>query len=618
MNEPARYHSGPSMSRILIAAGAATFAVTTGVSAYIGYLRIFAGFLGTDDEGAMLVSLRTFVSGQALYDKIIIQYGPAYFEFFGLLGALGVPFDHNSGRIVTLVFWLGMALMAGVAVFVFTHNLALGLSTQLITFATATLASEPMHPAGLLCFLVIGVAAVALVSAGHWPGPWPFIAIGALTAAAVLIKINVGGFAAISIAFACVLAFPALARNWPVRWIASAGFIAVPFLLMRADLDQRWAQRFAIHVGLCALALVIATSTARPDPSRRLASVGWLITGGAVTALAVLAIAMFRGSSLNDLVHGIILNPLAQTHVYGAPIALPSTLVWDALAVGGALLWTVYRMFARQPQPVIEGSIRVVAGLVIWLTLLGLVPVPRLAHPLVLPFALAWVVAAPIGSRDGFATLDFARALLAALAILQSLHAFPVPGSQVAWAALPLIPVGAICIADGLSQLGLKEGRAQVATALVFISLAVTWLPPVWQKSRSAYASDVALGLPGASLVRVPSDQAAVLRDVSQSIRDNCDTFISLPGLDSFYLFAGVQPPIPFPSRWMWLAEDLPHEQALVDASKRVDRLCVVLNEELIAAWTSGRQMQGPYVSYIQDNFAPAYVFGHYVILKRR
>jgi hypothetical protein len=192
------------------------------------------------------------------------------------------------------------------------------------------------------------------------------------------------------------------------------------------------------------------------------------------------------------------------------------------------------------------------------------------------------------------------------------------PAPQVAWAGLTLIPVGAVCIADGISQLGLKQARAQLATGLVFLTLAAVWLPPGWQKSRSEYSSEVALGLPGASLVRVPADQAVVLREVSQSIRDNCDTFISLPGLDSFYLFANVQPPMPFPSRWMWLAEDVPHEQALVEASRRIDRLCVVLNEDLIAAWTSGRQMQGPYVSYIQENFVPAYVFGHYVVLKRR
>ncbi len=192
------------------------------------------------------------------------------------------------------------------------------------------------------------------------------------------------------------------------------------------------------------------------------------------------------------------------------------------------------------------------------------------------------MVAAPRGTPDGFEKLDFARALLPALAILQSLHAFPIAGSQAAWAALPLVPVGAMCIGDGLAQLGLTRARMQLATSLLFLTFAVSWLPPAWQQSRAAYASSVPLGLPGASLVHVPADQAALLRQVTQSLRDNCDTFISLPGLDSFYIFGQLQPPSPLPSRWMWLIDDVPHQQALVEASKRITRLCVAENDSLM------------------------------------
>ena len=613
------------MGRILIATSSASFAAATAVAAYVGYLRMFTGFLGTDDEGYILIALRSFLSGHALYDKVVLAYGPFFFEIFGLLGALGVSFDNDSGRFVTLAVWLAMALVAGVAVFVFTRNLALGLCTHLITFATASLTSEPMHPGGLLSFLLIGIAAVALISSGRWLGPWPFFVIGALTAAAILTKINVGGFAAISIAFACVLTFPALARSRPLRLIAAAGFVAVPFLLMRADLDQSWAQGFAIHVGLCALALVVVTSTSLPDANRRLSTLGWLFAGGAVLALVSLVVALLLGSSPNDLLHGIILNPLAQHETFQAPIRLPSSaLVLDAVGLGGALFWTLYRLLARRPEAAIEGGIRVLVGLAIWVTLLGGIRIPglfqltSLNHSLVLPVALAWVVAAPMGGLDGFAKLDFARALLAALAILQSLQAFPVPGSQVAWAALTLVPVGAVCIADGLSQLGLMRARLQLVASLVFLTLVVSWLPPAWRQSRSAYESSVALALPGASLVHVPPDQAALLRQVTQSIRDNCDTFISIPGLDSFYIFGQLQPPNPLPTRWIWLSGDTEHQQALVEASKRIDRLCVVENDDLITAWSRGRETNGPLVTYIQANFVPVYSFEHYSILKRR
>jgi hypothetical protein len=618
-------HSARRYGRLIfLASSAAIFAATTAVTGYVGYLLMFTGFQTYDDEGFMLVSLRSFISGHALYNQIVVQYGPFYYEVFGVLGALGVPFDNDSGRLVTLAAWLAIALLAGVAVFVFTRNLALGLTTQLIIFATAALTSEPMHPAGLVLVLVIGIDAVALVSAGRWSGRWPFLIIGALTAATILTKINVGGFAAISIAFACVLTFPSLARVWPLRLVVAGAFVAVPFLLMKADLGQVLAQRYAVHVGLCALALVVATGASRPDPSRRLPEVAWLIVGGSALAAAVLAVTLFRGSSPKDLLDGIVLYALDLRQVYAALLELPaSTLAWDAIGLGGAALWALYRLSAQRREIHVEGLVRVVVGLVLWLTLMGGIHIPGLFQvtsvnrPLVLPVALAWVVAAPRARVDGYANLDFARALVAAMAILQSLQAFPVAGSQIAWSALALVPVGAICVSDGLDQLGLAQARAQVAAAVVFLALAASWLPPAWQQSRAAYASTVPLGLPGASLIHMPAPQAAVLRQVTKSIDDNCSTFISLPGLDSFYIFAQVEPPSPLPTRYMWLAEDVAHEQALVQASSRIGRLCVVENEPLIVAWTHGRSVSGPLVSYIQDGFQPTYTFGDYSILTR-
>jgi hypothetical protein len=597
------------------------------VAAYFGYLWMFSGFTVYDDEGAMLIALRSFIGGHALYDKVVVQYGPAYFEFFNLFSSVGVPFDHDSGRFVTLAIWLAIALVAGVAAFVFTQNLALGLGTHLITFGTAiTLTVEPMHPGALVCLMVIGIGAVALISSGRWSGPWPFFIIGALTAATLLTKVNVGGFAAISVALACVLAFPSLARNWPVRLIAAAVFVSVPFLLMRSDLDQAWARRLAFHVAFCAVAFVLATSTSQPDPNRRRSELGWLLGGGVVLGLLVVAVAFLRGSSPSDLANGVVLYPLQQRVAFEIPFSVPTIpMLWDAVGLGGALLWARYRARTQQPAVAVEGWIRVIAGLLIWLTLVAGLHVPGLGlltsftDPLVLPVALAWISAAPRGRPDGgFETLDFARTLVPALAILQTLHVFPVAGSQTAWAALPLVLVGAICISDGMVQLRMRRVRLQLATWVVFLVLAVSWVPPAWRDSHAAYASSVPLGLPGASLVRVRPDEAALLRQITQTIRDNCDTYISVPGLDSFYIFGRLQPPSPLPSRYMWLSDDVRHQKALIAEADRIKRLCVVENDYLITAWSEGRTVGGPLEAYIQAGFVTAYTFEHYSILTRR
>lgn len=616
--------------RLIIAAFSGALAALTAVTAYLGYLWMFTGFLAPDDEGYMLLSLRSFVSGQALYDKLIVQYGPFFFEVFGFLGLLGVPFDHDSGRLISLVIWVAIALLAGIAVIAFTRNLALGLCTQLITFAAAgSLTNEPMHPGGLVLLLVIGIPSIALISQGRWSGPWPFAVMGALAAAAILTKVNVGFFAAISIGYAAAVSFPALARNRPVRLLAAAGFVSVPLLLMRSDLYQAWAQRYAFHVAFCALALVVVTSTSRADPNRRMGELGWLFAGGSALAIVVLVIALFTGSSPNGLLHGIILSPLQQARAFEFPLTLPgSTLAWDAVGVGGAFLWTLYRLVAKRPEVAIEGWIRVVVGLLMWLMLLGGIHVPgvfqlsSLNQPLVLPLSLAWLAAAPRGMRDGYQDLDFARALVPAVAILQSLHAFPVAGSQVAFAALALVLVGAACINDGLAQLaevGLGSVRLQLATALLFLAMAVSWLPPALQQSRASYAAAVPLGLSGALRVHVPADQATFLRDVTQSLRDHCDTFISVPGVDSFYVFGQLSPPAGMNlTRWIWLTHDVVEQQAAVAASSRVNRLCVVENDALIVYWSQGRQVpDGPLLDYIRQGFVPGYSFGPYSVLVR-
>jgi hypothetical protein len=353
---------------------------------------------------------------------------------------------------------------------------------------------------------------------------------------------------------------------------------------------------------------------------------GWLISGGALLGLVVIAIALLRGSSPSDLLNGVVLYPLQQRAAFKLPWLVPTIpMLWDAVGLGGAYLWARYRARARRPRLALEGGVRVTAGLLIWLTLLASLhigpPVPLLhfTDPLVLPVALAWVAAAPRGRPDGgFENLDFARALVPALAILQTLQLFPVFGSQRGLAVLPLVLVGAICISDGMVQLGLSWVRLQVATWLLFLALAVSWIPPAWRDTQMAYASSVPLALPGASVMRMDPNEAVLFRQITQTIRDNCDTYVSVPGLDSFYIFGRLQPPTPLPTRYMWLSDDTPHQVAVIAAANRVNRLCVVENDVLVTAWTNGRTVGGPLETYIQTGFVPIYSNNHYTILTRR
>ncbi len=615
-------------ARLIVAAAcAAMFATTTTVLAYLGYLRMFSEFNSYDDEGFMLLSLRSFIEGQPLYEKIVLHYGPFYFEFFRLFAAAGVPFDLDSGRLTTLAVWLLVTLLIGVATLVFTRNLLLGAAAQVVSFAMSdAFVAEPMHPSGLVMLLVIGIEAIALIGLVERPERrWPFIAMGALAAAAVLTKINVGGFAVIAIAFACALTIPALSRNPFVRLIAAAVVVLVPFVLMKTFLGQDWAQRYATDVSLGALAVVIATSASDPEPARRPTDVLWLVVGGTALTVVVVAIAVLAGSSLGGLVRGVVIDPLQQPEAFLAPLPLPTTTVRVALVgAGGAVVWVLYRLLLRRPEPAIEGLARIVAGLAIWFTLLGSIHIPgvlqlnALSHGLLLPIVLAWVVVAPRSTREGWAPLDFARVLLAVMAVLQGLQAYPVAGSQIVYGELPLVPLGAVCINDGLVQLNLSPARRQVAAAILLMVVAVSWLPPTWRHHRDLYNANVPLALPGARLVRLPADQAATLTQITEFVHQNCDTYISIPGMDSFYIWAQVPPPSP-PTRWIWLIDDVPHQQAVVDTATRVNRVCVIENQQLIDFWTQGNtHVRGPIDEYVSGGFVVAEVVGAYTILVRR
>jgi hypothetical protein len=113
-------------------------------------------------------------------------------------------------------------------------------------------------------------------------------------------------------------------------------------------------------------------------------------------------------------------------------------------------------------------------------------------------------------------------------------------------------------------------------------------------------------------------EQATVLRHLAQTIHDNCDNFISVPGLDSFYIWDKFEPPTPLPTRFIWLADDVPHLQALIKSSDRITRLCVVENSYLIVAWSRGRTVTTPLDDYIQSGFQQIDSINYYSVLARR
>ena len=247
--------------RLRITVALLGFAALTVVTALIAHPRMFTGFHDYDDEGYMLTALKGFVNGGHLYDQVFSQYGPFYYEFWGgIFSLFGIGVTHDSGRTATMVAWVLAGLGFGLVTWRLTASVFLGWAAQVLSFnALEVLTNEPMHTYGLIALLLVAVVAASLF-VGERESPYAMALLGAAVAALVLVKINVGFFAALSVALACALSYPLLwRRRWP-RIGLELLFVAVPVLLMLSKLGEGWARHYAVHVAVSAAVVPLVMS----------------------------------------------------------------------------------------------------------------------------------------------------------------------------------------------------------------------------------------------------------------------------------------------------------------------------------------------------------------------
>jgi hypothetical protein len=240
--------------------------------------------------------------------------------------------------------------------------------------------------------------------------------------------------------------------------------------------------------------------------------------------------------------------------------------------------------------------------------------------------AFAWVALIPVPGESDEKTA-FARLLLPPLAVLQALHAFPVAGSQVGFSAFLLIPVGALCVGNGVRGLasslsGQSERRAlfavgAVAAAITMVVLVNIQLRRNLDQARAAYDGAVSLGLPGAAEVRVSPEEAARYRSIVAAIDTNCQSFVMLPGMNSFYIWTKQEPPTGYnATAWPTLFDEA-HQHRVIDETRAIDGLCLLENIPLAEGWSEGKIPAGPLVQYLHRGFEPIAVIDEYRLLKR-
>lgn len=619
---------------IRLALAALAFAAVTAATVLIAHPRMFTGFAGYDDEGYMLTALKGFVNHGQLYDRVFTQYGPFYYELWGgIFSGFGIAVTHDSGRTATMIAWVVSSLVLGLATARITASVLLGLAVQMLSFsALYVLANEPMHPGGIICLLLAAIVALAaLVRARR--APYAMAALGAALAALLLVKINLGVFAIASVALACTVSYPRLlALRW-LRPLVELGFVAIPFALMRSDLGEGWARHYAIHVATAALAVVIALR-ARERERRDDGELAWLVGGFLAMAIVVCVAIVGTGTSVSGLVDGVIGQPLRQAGAFTIPMQLSRRLYsFDLLALAAAVAYWYAsrgREGSRSATWVAASSIfSIGVGVFMPLTVIGKA-LPFDAGGLtgfqlsLVPFAWVALIGPFPGERPNTA---FARLLLPLLAVLQALHGYPVAGSQTLWSVVLLIPVGAICVAGGvrglaasLSDAGERRALAGfgavLAVVLLWFVANVTLREPL-HDSSAAYDDQVSLGLPGAGEIHVSPEEAAFYRRVTATIRESCSATVMLPGMDSFYLWTGEEPPSEYTATgWPTLFDDA-HQLRVIADTRSISHLCLLKNVPLAAGWGNGVIPRGPLIAYLHEGFVPLVKLGDYALLRR-
>jgi hypothetical protein len=592
------------------------------------YFYLFTQFAPYDDEGTVLVTLKAFVGGETLYRDVYTPFGPFYYELFGGLFSLsGHAVTTDASRSIVMVIWVGASLLFGLAVQRLTGRVALGVTAMLVAFGVVfILSQEPMH-AQVLAIALLAVF-TAIVS-GVDPRRVALAGgiCGALLAALVLTKINLGIYAVAAVFFASVLAVEPLHRRRWVRWPVIAAFLALPFVVTGHDLSNELVRNLALLEVLAASSIAVASWSLRlqaVEEADQARTVRWLLGAAAGFGLAFAAIlgAIFlTGSTPADVYDGVVTQALRIRTVNAIQIGITGASIdWGIAAIAAAALVSLLRSRGEAGSRLWSGALRAASGVAIWFSIAQMAPLslgPAPGNPDALAMVLAWVAVIPPAGAVESAQKRFVRALLPTLAVAEVLQTYPVAGSQMRIAAVMFVAVGGLCLGDALTELrawssargAVSLERLGVVASVAIVALGAKFaldgivLPAVTR--AIAYSEEKALPFPGATSLHLPAAEAEAYERVVELLhRYRCTTFIGYANVDSLYLWSQIDPPKPSaPSAWL-LALDEAEQRRILRQMRATPRPCAVRNEGVAGGWLAGRpRPETPLVRYIFNDF---------------
>ena len=289
------------------------------------YLTIMTGFYVHDDEGALMIGVKQYVAGMRIYDQVFTCYGPLYYLYqLAVRTATGTPVTHDVVRISALFPWLAIALISGWITLRLTRSLILAAMAHLVaTLLLVTFRTQPGHPSELTLLLLVALAAAPLIAPIERHRTALMLALGSLSAALLLVKINVGIFAVAAVVMACVSCRAPGRFGRFLALGAGAACTVLPLVLMRHHLDAQWVRSYCWLEVASVAACVCSLLWYRSGPPVTLRDGILAGTGFAVLLAAVYTILETQGVSVRE--------------VYDSVLAASSRIFWRRIT-GSSLL----------------------------------------------------------------------------------------------------------------------------------------------------------------------------------------------------------------------------------------------------------------------------------------
>lgn len=579
---------------------------------------LFTTFMVYDDEGYVLFSLKNFVEGGGLYERVYSQYGPFFYLFNQLLhlGGAGVDFTNTSARLLTGCYWLATTALCGAMVWRATRSHVGAVITAAGVFLHLwSMTSEPSHPGGLIVFLV----ALAGWAGVRWHTQPRRLAVilGLVGAALCLTKINVGVFlfAGAAAWWALELDEPWLGRR-ARAWLVGAVMAFLPLALMRQQLGLPWVVTFALVSGAAGAATVLAAARGATAITRGKDLRALFLAAAGLTVLTAVGI-LLQGTSLTGLLEGVLLGPLRHPQLYVAQVN------WRAGAVACALGSLALASAATAWRPAWAVTAIAIARLLAtaWFFLAWIFTGLIHPHAFVLSYALAmtWLFVFPLGGDAG---TQPARAWLALLLIPQALHAFPVAGSQISWGTFLWVPLAVIAACDAFRRFALASAPMRrglgVAAIAVLVGLTVRCVQSA-QLGVTRARESARLRLPGANALLLPENLATTLRALSLNAVTHADVLFSLPGMHSFHLWTEVPPPTPANATHWFSLLSAAQQEAIRVRLAASPRSCVIVQRDILAFLErNGIATDSPLARWLRENYEPAFTLQTYEFWVRK